>query len=593
MDVIAEHTVLQDRYEIVRQLGRGGMGAVYLATDRRFGSTVALKQTLVTGEQLRKAFEREARLLNTLQHAAMPHVIDYFFEGEGQFLVMQFIPGEDLGHMLRSRPGPFEVPNVVLWLDELLDLLDYLHTHEPPIIHRDIKPENLKLTPRGKIILLDFGLAKGLAELGSATQSTASVIGYTPAYASLEQIRGLGTDARSDLYSLAATAYHLLTGQLPADALQRADAFVNGAPDPLRPIEFLNRKIPGRVAEVLHRALALKRDDRPSSARDLRMMLREACGDLLTSALGASAPIGFGLPTGSAGGLPTRPADADTQPATYPVPFSVQPPTVSGDPSLGGAAQAVSSGPGYSVPRTVPTPEPARASGGGLGLAAGIIGGVLFVVLVAASVVGVIGWQKGWFSGGGTVQPPSTGTGTTDQGMKPPPLSTGSETGGLPKTTNTGDGEGKPPPPPPPPVELRLTATASSVRDPIKTNSYSADMAVDGRRDTSWVEGGGGPGFGESIDVKLSSPKALRYIKVCPGFFKSAVTWRNNNRIAGATIVLSDGRRILASFADVETEQFVEVGGGAVTGFRIVIDEVYYGGDNLDTCISEIAVEVQ
>ena len=174
MDVIADHTVLQDRYEIVRQLGRGGMGAVYLATDRRFGSTVALKQTLVSGEQLGKAFEREAKLLNSLQHASMPHVIDYFFEGEGQFLVMQFIPGEDLGHMLRARGGPFDVPNVLVWMDELLDLLDYLHTHEPPVIHRDIKPENLKLTPRGKIILLDFGLAKGLTEGGSATMSTAS-----------------------------------------------------------------------------------------------------------------------------------------------------------------------------------------------------------------------------------------------------------------------------------------------------------------------------------------------------------------------------------------------------------------------------------
>ncbi|MCC6744764.1 MAG: protein kinase, partial [Acidobacteria bacterium] len=151
MDVIADKTVLQNRYEVVRQLGRGGMGAVYLATDRRFGSTVALKQTLVSGDQLRKAFEREAKLLNSLQHASMPHVIDYFFEGEGQFLVMQFIPGEDLGHMLRARGGPFEVAQVLVWLDELLDLLDYLHSHEPPVIHRDIKPENLKVTQRGKV----------------------------------------------------------------------------------------------------------------------------------------------------------------------------------------------------------------------------------------------------------------------------------------------------------------------------------------------------------------------------------------------------------------------------------------------------------
>src|SRR5688572_27854029 len=165
------------------------MGAVYLATDQRFGSSVALKETLVAGEPLRRAFEREARLLNTLQHAALPHVIDYFFEGEGQFLVMQFIPGEDLGHMLRRSGGPFSIDDVLKWADQLLDLLDYLHTHEPAIVHRDIKPENLKLTQRGNVILLDFGLAKGLAEgAPGTTQATGSILGYTPHYASLEQI---------------------------------------------------------------------------------------------------------------------------------------------------------------------------------------------------------------------------------------------------------------------------------------------------------------------------------------------------------------------------------------------------------------------
>lgn len=588
MDAIAANTVLQDRYEIVRQLGRGGMGAVYLATDRRFGSTVALKQTLVTGEQLRKAFEREAKLLNSLQHASMPHVIDYFFEGEGQFLVMQFIPGEDLGHMLRSQSGPFDVSRVLLWLDELLDLLDYLHSHEPPVIHRDIKPENLKVTQRGKVILLDFGLAKGLSEQGAATLSTASVVGYTPAYASLEQIRGLGTDARSDLYSLAATAYHLLTGQLPADALQRAEAFVNGAPDPLRPPEFLNRAIPGLVAEVLHAAMALRRDDRPATARDLRIRLREAGGDLMTGALGTSAPIGMGLATGRAGGGPTQPADAQTRPVTYPVPQTEAGPTLPFDPSLGATMHVAGAAATPSVPRTVPAPDvpPQRASGGGSGLALVVVGALIFVVIVAVSVVGVLGWRQGWFSGA-TPAPP----GPVVEVPSPPPF----RYGDTPVTPSASGGATVPDPPVPAtaPTELRLTATASSVRAPIGANVYTADMAVDGRRDTSWVEGGGGPGFGESIDVKLSAPAALKYIRVCPGFFKSTAIWGKNNRIAEATIVLSDGRRIPASFADVETEQFVEVGGGAVTGFRIVIDEVYYGGDNLDTCISEIAVDLQ
>jgi len=585
MDVIADKTVLQNRYEVVRQLGRGGMGAVYLATDRRFGSTVALKQTLVSGDQLRKAFEREAKLLNSLQHASMPHVIDYFFEGEGQFLVMQFIPGEDLGHMLRARGGPFEVAQVLVWLDELLDLLDYLHSHEPPVIHRDIKPENLKVTQRGKVILLDFGLAKGLTEQGAGTVSTASVVGYTPAYASLEQIRGLGTDARSDLYSLAATGYHLLTYTLPADALQRAEAFVNGAPDPLRPPEFVNRNVPGRVAEVLLAAMALRRDDRPATARDLRQRLREAGGDLMTGALGASAPIGMGLATGRAGGGPTQPADASTRPATYPVPQTDPGPTLPFDPALGATVHVGSSASAASIPKTVPAPSlPAPPPGGGAGLVLGVVGGLILVLLVAAGVVGVVGWRQGWFSNGNPPSPP-----VVVEAPPNPPF----RYGDTPAPPAISGGAAAPGTSAQPPREIRLTATASSVRAAIGSNSYTADKAVDGRRDTAWVEGGDGPGIGESITVTMSAPAALRYIKVCPGFFKSAAIWGKNNRVAEATIVLSDGRRIPASFADVETEQIVEVGGAPVTGFRIVIDGVTYGGDNLDTCISEIAIDLQ
>ena len=119
------------------------------------------------------------------------------------------------------------------WADQLLDALDYLHTQDPQIVHRDIKPQNLKLTSRGQIILLDFGLAKGQAGEISRVTTAASIFGYTPNYAPLEQIQGLGTDTRSDLYSLGATLYHLMTGVKPPDALTRAAALVNGQPDPL------------------------------------------------------------------------------------------------------------------------------------------------------------------------------------------------------------------------------------------------------------------------------------------------------------------------------------------------------------------------
>jgi|SRR5947209_13442490 len=101
--MIAPNTLLQNRYLVVNQIGQGGMGAVYIATDQRFGSTVALKETFFTDAAMRKAFEREARLLNHLRHSALPKVIDHFAEEDGQFLVMEFIQGDDLSEMLQNR----------------------------------------------------------------------------------------------------------------------------------------------------------------------------------------------------------------------------------------------------------------------------------------------------------------------------------------------------------------------------------------------------------------------------------------------------------------------------------------------------------
>jgi WD40 repeat protein/serine/threonine protein kinase len=268
-------TILQGRYRVERQLARGGMGTVYEARDERLDSVVALKETSFTDEDLRRAFEREARLLARLEHPALPRVSDHFTEGEGQFLVMQFVGGEDVEEMRRRREGgSFPAPQVLAWADQLLDALEYLHSQTPPVVHRDIKPQNLKLGARGQIILLDFGLAKGYSTQTSPL--AASVVGYTPAYAPLEQIQGAGTDERSDLYSLAATLYHLLTGATPPDALTRADAVLNGQPDPLRPADELNPQVSSDVSAVLRQAMALRRDQRLSSASAMRRALREA-----------------------------------------------------------------------------------------------------------------------------------------------------------------------------------------------------------------------------------------------------------------------------------------------------------------------------
>ena len=255
--MLTPETILQSRYRIVRQLGQGGMGAVDEAIDQRLDTTVALKETLFADERLRKQFEREARLLARLHHPALPRVSDHFSEGDGQFLVMQYIPGDDLSEMMARKRSQFPANQVLTWADQLLDALDYLHTQDPQIVHRDIKPQNLKLTSRGQIILLDFGLAKGQAGEISRVTTAASIFGYTPNYAPLEQIQGLGTDSRSDLYSLGATVYHLLTAVKPPDALTRAAAIVNGQPDPLLNASEVNGEIAPEVGQVAEAATLL------------------------------------------------------------------------------------------------------------------------------------------------------------------------------------------------------------------------------------------------------------------------------------------------------------------------------------------------
>jgi WD40 repeat protein len=290
--MLAPGTLLQDRYKITAQIGKGGMGAVYQARDLRLSHDVALKETLFHDDAYRRAFEHEAKLLARLRHQALPRVSDHFIEGNGQFLVMEFIHGEDLGSQIarlgRRFASPQVLPRVLMWADQLLDVLHYLHTRPLPIIHRDIKPKNLKLTPSHDIILLDFGLARGgvTINVDSADSTTPEnlsqkIYGFTPPYAPIEQMRDGEPDPRSDLYSLAATLYHMLTGTLPADAMSRMARLINGNPDSLRPIRELSPHVPETVATLIQRALSVTLEGRPNSAREMRAEMLRARG-LLT-----------------------------------------------------------------------------------------------------------------------------------------------------------------------------------------------------------------------------------------------------------------------------------------------------------------------
>jgi eukaryotic-like serine/threonine-protein kinase len=271
--------VLRDRYEVLELVGQGGMGAVYKAEDLRLrGRICALKEVLPellargVDEQAHEQFYREASTLARLDHPNLPKVSDYFSQDGREYLVMDFVPGRDLRQMIDDarRQDTFLPEEAVLgWATQLCEALTYLHTQEPPVVHRDIKPSNIKLTPRGVVKLVDFGLVKLLQPDDSRTVTVVQGRG-TAAYTPLEQYGGdTGhTDVRADIYALGATLYHLLTCQAPADAKQR---FLR--PGSLTPPRDLNPRISPGVERAILAAMSQHPDDRPASVEEVRTML--------------------------------------------------------------------------------------------------------------------------------------------------------------------------------------------------------------------------------------------------------------------------------------------------------------------------------
>ena len=208
-------TVLGGRYCIIRLLGQGGMSRVYLAEDSRLGVQVAVKENLQATPEARRQFEREARILARLSHPNLPGVIDHFADQQTgrQYLVMDYVEGEDLQALVK-RTGPLPEQTALAWVRQVLNALEYLHRQQPPVIHRDVKSGNIKITPQGKAVLVDFGIAK----VGGPGQSTLTgARAVTPGYAPPEQY-GMRTTERSDIYSVGATLYTLLTGRVPPEA---------------------------------------------------------------------------------------------------------------------------------------------------------------------------------------------------------------------------------------------------------------------------------------------------------------------------------------------------------------------------------------
>lgn len=269
---IIEGTTLKERYRLTGLVGQGGMGYVYRAEDLRLpGRLCAVKevqQDPSTPEEIRKQehnqFLREASLLAQLDHPNLPKVSDFFPEAGRDYLVMDYVPGSNLKELIddsRVEGSQLDVELVLNWAEQILAAVAYLHRQDPPILHRDIKPANIKLTPDGRIKLVDFGLAKVMSGDDSSTITVIQGRG-TAYYTPLEQYGAESehTNARSDIYALGATLYHLLAGSSPPEAKER---FLN--PLVLRPLHTVNPAVSKQLSDAVDWALEMHPDDRPAS----------------------------------------------------------------------------------------------------------------------------------------------------------------------------------------------------------------------------------------------------------------------------------------------------------------------------------------
>ncbi len=245
--------VLNNRYRIVRLLGQGGFGAVYRAWDVNLNRPCAVKENLDVSPEAQRQFTREATVLANLSHPNLPRVTDHFIlPGQGQYLVMDFVEGEDLATMMK-RQGTIPVSQAVTWINQVAEALIYLHSRQPVVVHRDIKPANIRITPEGKAMLVDFGLVK---LFNPSMRTTLGARAVTPGYAPPEQYGQGSTDARTDLYALAATLYNLITGREPMESVQRL------AGGKMPPANAVNPQVPLALSQAIEQAMNLEPSQR-------------------------------------------------------------------------------------------------------------------------------------------------------------------------------------------------------------------------------------------------------------------------------------------------------------------------------------------
>src|SRR5712692_3923500 len=266
---LPDQTLLAGRYQLLSRIGQGGMGAVYKAADTRFNNRpVAIKEMSSTGlspaslQEAVTAFEREAHLLADLLHPNLPRIYEHFAENDRSYLVMDFIEGQTVEEYLGQKGGgPLPIDLVIKWAEQLCDVLNYLHTHQPPIVFRDLKPANVMISESGHIFLIDFGIAR-IFKPGKQHDTVA--LG-SPGYAAPEQYGKAQSTPRSDIYSLGALLHHLLTDVDPSEQ-----------PFFFQPASQVNPVVDPALDTLLRQLLAMDSEKRPASAQEVLNALKGA-----------------------------------------------------------------------------------------------------------------------------------------------------------------------------------------------------------------------------------------------------------------------------------------------------------------------------
>lgn len=260
--------LLKGRYRILDILGKGGMGAVYRAVDENLDTIVAVKENMFLSEESARQFQREAKIIASLRHPNLPRVFDFFVvEGQAQYLVMDYIEGEDLRQWMSREEGLTESEALQIGI-AICNALIYMHAQVPAITHRDIKPGNIKITDSGEVVLVDFELEEVLREKEVTTTAARAM---TPGFSPPEQYGEGATDHRSDIFSLGATLYAALAGFLPENSLARATGKTH-----LSPLRSYQPHLSRQTAHVIEKALNLRFEDRWQSAQAFKDALIKA-----------------------------------------------------------------------------------------------------------------------------------------------------------------------------------------------------------------------------------------------------------------------------------------------------------------------------